>query len=104
VPFPATQHTYTRQDVEKKVIQKLRDQGRGQITRTQLDEAVDHVMRSLEAEASARGERHIGASDDEPIMSSRGRMAPSKTSKKGTQTPRKAPPEVTPNPDTKPPP
>jgi transcriptional activator SPT7 len=43
------------------------------------------------------------ASDDEPIMSSRGRKAPSKTSKKGTQTSRKAPPEVTPNPDTKPP-
>ena len=42
------------------------------------------------------------ASDDEPIMSSRGRKAPSKTSKKGTQTSRKAPPEVTPNPDTKP--
>jgi transcriptional activator SPT7 len=44
------------------------------------------------------------ASDDEPIMSSRGRKAPSKTSKKGTQTSRKAPPEATPNPDTKPPP
>ena len=42
------------------------------------------------------------ASDDEPIMSSRGRKAPSKTSKKGTQTSRKAPSEVTPNPDTKP--
>jgi transcriptional activator SPT7 len=42
------------------------------------------------------------ASDDEPIMSSRGRKAPSKTSKKGIQTSRKAPPEVTPNPDTKP--
>src|SRR5256714_1130185 len=43
------------------------------------------------------------ASDDEPIMSLRGRTAPSKTLKKGTQTSRKAPPEVTPNPDTKPP-
>ena len=42
------------------------------------------------------------ASDDEPIMSSRGRKAPSKTSKKGTQTSRKAPADVTPNPDTKP--
>ncbi len=43
------------------------------------------------------------ASDDEPIMSSRGRKAPSKTSKKGTQTSRKAPPETTPNPEVKPP-
>src|SRR2546423_969882 len=43
------------------------------------------------------------ASDDEPLKSLRGRKAPSKTSKKGTQTSRKAPPEVTPYPDTKPP-
>lgn len=57
VPSSATQPTYTRQDVEKKVIQKLRDQGHKEITRTQLDKAVDHAMRSLEAEASAREER-----------------------------------------------
>ena len=43
------------------------------------------------------------ASDDEPIMSSRGRKAPSKTSKKGTGTSRKAPPENTANVDVKPP-
>jgi hypothetical protein len=84
-------------------MQTLRDQGRKEIARAQFDKLVDHAMRSLEAEASARGERHIGASDDEPIMSSRGRIAPSKALKKGTQTSRKAPPEVTPNPDTKPP-
>ena len=42
------------------------------------------------------------ASDDEPIMSSRGRKAPSKTSKKGNQTSRKAPPESTSNQDVKP--
>ena len=103
MPSPATQPTYTREDVEKKVIQTLRDQGRKEITRAQFDKLVDHAMRSLEAEASAQGERHIGASDDEPIMSSRGRITPSKALKKGTQTSRKAPPEVTPNLDTKPP-
>ena len=43
-------------------------------------------------------------SDDEPIMSSRGRKAPSKSSKKGGITSRKAPPrsECTPNTDAKP--
>lgn len=44
-------------------------------------------------------------SDDEPIMSSRGRKAPGKTSKKGAPTARKAPiteAEGTPGPDTKP--
>ena len=57
VPSSGTQPTYTRQDVEKKVMQKLRDQGHKEITRTQLDKAVDHAMRSLEAETSAREER-----------------------------------------------
>jgi hypothetical protein len=57
VPSSGTQPTYTRQDVEKKVLQKLRDQGHKEITRAQLDKAVDHAMRSLEAEASAREER-----------------------------------------------
>jgi hypothetical protein len=59
VPSPAPQPTYTRQDVEKKVIQRLRDQGRKEITRAQLDEAVDNAMRSLEAETSAREGRAI---------------------------------------------
>ncbi|KAI1614383.1 transcriptional activator SPT7 [Exophiala viscosa] len=42
-------------------------------------------------------------SDDEPIMSSRGRKAPNKSAKKGGQsTSRKHPPETTPIPETKP--
>jgi transcriptional activator SPT7 len=41
-------------------------------------------------------------SDDEPIMSSRGRKAPMKSAKKGGSTARKAPPETTPIPETKP--
>src|SRR5436305_10164982 len=45
----------------------------------------------------------VSDDDDKPLMSSRGRAAPSKTSKKGAWTSRKAPPEVTPNPDIKPP-
>ena len=48
----------------------------------------------LEAEAEE--------SDDEPIMSSRGRKAPKKSAKKGGPTSRKAPPETTPIPETKP--
>ncbi|OCT46557.1 hypothetical protein CLCR_01795 [Cladophialophora carrionii] len=48
----------------------------------------------LEAEAEE--------SDDEPIMSSRGRKAPKKSAKKGGSTSRKAPPETTPIPETKP--
>jgi transcriptional activator SPT7 len=47
----------------------------------------------LEAEAEE--------SDDEPIMSSRGRKAPKKSAKKGGSTSR-APPETTPIPETKP--
>lgn len=52
----------------------------------------------------ANGELDDGAeeSDDEPIMSSRGRKAPKKSAKKGGSTSRKAPPEVTPIPETKP--
>jgi len=57
VPSSGTQPTYTRQDVEKKVAQRLRDQGYKEITRAQLDKAVDLAMRSLEPEASAREER-----------------------------------------------
>jgi transcriptional activator SPT7 len=52
----------------------------------------------------ANGELDDGAeeSDDEPIMSSRGRKAPKKSAKKGGSTSRKAPPETTPIPETKP--
>lgn len=52
----------------------------------------------------ANGELEDGAeeSDDEPIMSSRGRKAPKKSAKKGGSTSRKAPPETTPIPETKP--
>jgi len=52
----------------------------------------------------ANGELDEGAeeSDDEPIMSSRGRKAPKKSTKKGISTSRKAPPETTPGPETKP--
>lgn len=51
----------------------------------------------------ANGELDDGAeeSDDEPIMSSRGRKAPKKSAKKGGSTSRKAP-ETTPIPETKP--
>ena len=41
-------------------------------------------------------------SDDEPIMASRGRKAPTKGAQKGVQSSRKAPPETTPIPETKP--
>ncbi|KIX07576.1 uncharacterized protein Z518_02229 [Rhinocladiella mackenziei CBS 650.93] len=53
----------------------------------------------------ANGELEDGAeeSDDEPIMSSRGRKAPKKSSKGVASTSRKAPPETTPIPETKPP-
>ena len=52
----------------------------------------------------ANGELDDGAeeSDDEPIMASRGRKAPAKSAKKGGSTSRKAPPETTPIPETKP--
>ena len=39
------------------VLQKLRDQGHKEITRSQFEKAVDNAMRSLEAEALAREER-----------------------------------------------
>jgi transcriptional activator SPT7 len=54
----------------------------------------------------ANGEIDDGGeeSDDEPIMSSRGRKAPGKSAKKGAPAPRKTAPtiESTPNPDIKP--
>ena len=52
----------------------------------------------------ANGELDDGAeeSDDEPIMASRGRKAPKKSAKKGQTSSRKAPPETTPVPETKP--
>ena len=52
----------------------------------------------------ANGELDDGAeeSDDEPIMASRGRKAPKKSAKKGVSSSRKAPPETTPVPETKP--
>jgi transcriptional activator SPT7 len=54
----------------------------------------------------ANGEIEDGGeeSDDEPIMSSRGRIAPGKSAKKGAPVPRKAAPtvDVTLNPDVKP--
>jgi hypothetical protein len=57
VPSSVAQPTFTRQDVEKKVLQKLKDQGHKEITRPQFERAVDSAMRSLEAEALAREER-----------------------------------------------
>ena len=57
VPSSAAQPTFTRQDVEKNVLQRLKDQGRTGITRSEFDKAVDSTMRSLEAEALAREER-----------------------------------------------
>jgi hypothetical protein len=57
VPSSAAQPTFTRQDVEKRVLQNLKDQGHKEITRSQFDKAVDNAMRSLEAEALAREER-----------------------------------------------
>ncbi|OQV04711.1 Bromodomain-containing protein [Cladophialophora immunda] len=68
----------------------------------------DIVIRDrAEVEAEERrqqGELDDGAeeSDDEPIMSSRGRKAPKKSAKKGGAAGRKAPPETTPIPETKP--
>lgn len=52
----------------------------------------------------ANGEIDDGAeeSDDEPIMASRGRKAPTKSSKKGPTGSRKSVPETTPLPETKP--
>jgi transcriptional activator SPT7 len=54
----------------------------------------------------ANGEIDEGGdeSDDEPIMSSRGRKAPGKSAKKGAPVPRKTAPTIenTPNPDVKP--
>ena len=40
-------------------MQRLRDAGNKEISRSQLDKAVDNAMRNLEAEASAREERAI---------------------------------------------
>jgi hypothetical protein len=57
VATSAAQPTYTRQDVERKVMQRLREQGHKEITRPQLDKAVDQAMRTLQQEASAREER-----------------------------------------------
>ena len=54
---PAAQPTYTRQDVERQVMEKLRERGQKEITRSQLDRAVDNAMRQLQEEASAREER-----------------------------------------------
>jgi hypothetical protein len=57
VPSSAAPPTFTRQDVEKKVLQRLKDQGHTGITRSEFEKAVDSAMRSLEAEALAREER-----------------------------------------------
>ena len=54
---PAAQPTYTRQDVERQVMERLRERGQKEITRAQLDRAVDNAMRHLQEEASAREER-----------------------------------------------
>lgn len=85
--------------------------------RKEMDKLVplipDITIRSrLEVEAEERrqqlanGEIDDGVeeSDDEPIMSSRGRKAPVKSTKKGAPLPRKTAPlnESTPNPDVKP--
>ncbi|KAF2666652.1 hypothetical protein BT63DRAFT_314226 [Microthyrium microscopicum] len=62
-------------------------------------EAEERKMQNLDAELDG-----LDDSDDEPIMASRGRKAPSKA-KKGTSTARKAPPAInegTPGPETKP--
>jgi transcriptional activator SPT7 len=73
----------------------------------------DIVVRDrAEVEAEERRMQHLDAeldgmedSDDEPIMASRGRKAPSKVAKKGNSSTRKAPPminEGTPGADSKP--
>jgi transcriptional activator SPT7 len=73
----------------------------------------DIVVRDrAEVEAEERRMQHLDAeldgmedSDDEPIMASRGRKAPSKVAKKGNNTTRKAPPTInegTPGADSKP--
>jgi hypothetical protein len=57
ISSPAAQPTYTRQEVEKIVAQKLRDQGYKEITRPLLDKAVDQFMRALQQDASSREDR-----------------------------------------------
>ena len=52
--------------------------------------------------ASGELDEDAEESDDEPIMASRGRKAPKKSAKKGQTSSRKAPPETTPIPETKP--
>jgi hypothetical protein len=53
IPSSSAQPTFTRQDVEKKVMQKLRDQGHKEITQAQLNKAVDHAMQTLAREERA---------------------------------------------------
>jgi hypothetical protein len=57
ISSPAAQPTYTRQEVEKIVAQRLRDQGYKEITRSLLDKAVDQYMRNLQQDASSREDR-----------------------------------------------
>jgi hypothetical protein len=59
MPSSGAQLTFTRQDVEKKVAQRLKDQGYTKISRSRFEKAIDSAMRSLEAEGLAREERAI---------------------------------------------
>ncbi|KAH7138022.1 transcriptional activator spt7 [Dendryphion nanum] len=87
---------YMRKETEKLVplIPDITIRDRAEV------EAEERRMRNGDAFADGAED-----SDDEPIMASRGRKAPSKGTSKGTSNSRKAPPagsEGTPGPDTKP--
>ena len=57
VPSSGAQPTFAREEVEKKVLQRLKDQSLTGITHSEFTKAVDSAMRSLGAEALAREER-----------------------------------------------
>lgn len=71
-----------RQEVERKVVQKLRDQGYKDITRSQLDRAVDNAIRSLQEEAATREERAVSVPP--PYSEHPGALGPPRPSQPST--------------------
>ena len=50
---PGSQPTYSREDIQRRVAQKLKDEGHITITKAQLDKAVDEAYRRIHQQAAS---------------------------------------------------
>jgi hypothetical protein len=56
-PHSGNQSLYTREDVQKMVAQKLKDQGHTLVTRAKFDQAVDEALRRIQQEQEQEQEQ-----------------------------------------------